>query len=75
MPKRTGMLDSGNFVRSPELPLDEGFVAYLDQVDRLLERWHKGLQFYQVVSPRKGGNSDAGNIQLLCQRCAPAAVV
>jgi hypothetical protein len=59
MPKRTGMLDSGNFVRSPEAPADAEFVAYLDQIDRLLGQWQRTgageaeRELYEFIEPFK----------------------
>lgn len=41
MPIRTQLLDNGNFVRSPELPLDPDFSEYLDVADRLMARWRE----------------------------------
>jgi len=38
MPTKTKVLDYGNFVHSPELPVDPTFSEYLDFVDDLLEQ-------------------------------------
>lgn len=38
MPTKTKVLDYGNFVHSPELPVDREFSEYLDVVDDLLEK-------------------------------------
>jgi len=41
MPIRTSLLDNGNFVHSPELPVKPGFSEYLGFADRLLSQWRK----------------------------------
>ncbi len=41
MPTKTKLLDYGDFVCSPELPVSEDFLAYLNLADRLFEKWYR----------------------------------
>ena len=44
MPTKTGMLDAGNYVHSPEAPQDPAFLEYLDLADRLLGNWREARE-------------------------------
>ena len=59
MPTKTKMLDYGDFVYSPGLPVNEEFLAYLKCADRLLAKWYQakaaweGSPFSAELATRK----------------------
>jgi hypothetical protein len=50
MPIMTSLLDNGNFVHSPELPVDSAFSEYLDYADHLLRQWDQAQEDWQQQS-------------------------
>jgi hypothetical protein len=58
MPKKTRLLDEGNFVYSPEAPENSAFSEYLGFADRFLGNWRKaheaseGSPFSSELAPR-----------------------